>query len=142
MAHRFEAGYLSSLGVLSGCTTVKKGLVGKEVENVVPFAEQTVSSLSVQRIDFRESEFAYLRVISDGGSAEVQRLRELLATVEAFRDEIIYYSVELVRIAETSDDEQERIAEYARTFTRMHGQFVHQPRHGGKRNRGDRARHP
>ena len=115
---------LFCIGQLAGCSTVRKGLVGNEVENVVPFAEQTVASLSVQRIDFQESEFAYLRAISEGGSVEVQRLRELLATVEGFRDEIIYYSVELVRVAEASGDEEDRVAGYADTFARMHGLFV------------------
>ena len=117
-----------ALGVsmLSGCATVKEGLVGQEYENVVPFAEQTISSLSVQRIDFRDSEFAYLRAISQENTPEAQHLRELLSLVEDFRDQIIYYSVELVRIAELSADEEERVSEYAQTFAAMHGQFVSQ----------------
>lgn len=110
-------------GIISGCTTVKQGLVGEEHANVLPFAEQTVTSLAVERIDFRESEFAYLRAISEPDADEIKNLRKLLAQADEFRDEVIYYSVELVRIAEMNATEDARVQEYADTLVRMRQQF-------------------
>ena len=110
--------------MISGCTSVKHGLIGEKQANVRPFAEQTVASLAVERIDFRESEFAYLRAISKPGAPEVENLRRLLALADEFRDEVVYYSVELVRIAEMNVTEQERVQEYADAIGDMRNQFA------------------
>ena len=85
--YRFEVPADIAAGVLiSGCSTVGEGLVGEQRENILPFAEQTVSSLSAQRIDFRDSEFVYLRAISKPGASEVEALRTLLAQADRLYD--------------------------------------------------------
>ena len=91
------------VATISGCSTVKEGFVGEKHENVLPFAEQTVESLAVERINFRESEFTYLRAISEPGAPEVENLRKLLALADEFRDEAVYYSVDLVRVVDGQD---------------------------------------
>ena len=121
---RFAVPAAIAAGVLiSGCSTVGEGLVGEQRENILAFAEQTVFSLSAQRIDFRDSEFVYLRAISKPGASEVENLRKLLAQADRFRDETIYYSVELLRISEMNATDVERVAEYADTLGRLQQQF-------------------
>lgn len=110
-------------GIITGCSTVKEGLVGEVHENVVPFAEQTVTSLAAERIDFRDSEFTYLRSIYDPTDHEIVNLRNLLALTDEFRDAVILYSVELVRIAEMSVTEEEKVDAYADALEAMRQQF-------------------
>jgi hypothetical protein len=92
----------------SGCTSLGNTLVGEEHENVAPFAEQTIASLSIERLDVRRDEFVYLRFFVDFDAPELVRLRESLERIDDVRDQIVYYSVGLVRIAEqdTSDEKQ------------------------------------
>ena len=111
------------MAVIAGCSTVKSGLVGAEHENILPFAEQTVASMGVERIDFRDNEFAYLRVISEPNAPEIESLQKLLALADEFRDEIIYYSIELVRVAEMNLTDEERVQEYADALGIMRQQF-------------------
>jgi hypothetical protein len=102
-----------ALGATAGCATVKEGLVGDEYANVLPFAEQTVASMAVERIDFRDTEFIYLRAISKLNSPEIENLQKLLALADEFRDEIIYYSIDLVSVAEMDLPDELRVQEYA-----------------------------
>ena len=104
-------------GIITGCSTVREGLVGEVHENVVPFAEQTIISLAAERIDFRDSEFTYLRSIYDPTDHEIVNLRNLLALTDEFRDAVILYSVELVRIAEMSVTEEEKVKSDEETKT-------------------------
>ena len=114
---------LFATGIVVGCSTVRTGLVGGTHENIVPFAEQTVISLAAERIDFRDSEFTYLRSISDPTSREIVNLRRLLALTDEFRDAIILYSIELVRIAEMTVTEEEKVEAYADALEAMRQQF-------------------
>lgn len=109
-----KLGFLvATLSLLSGCGIFKQGLVGEERANVVPFAEHTVSALTVDRLDFRQSEFTYLRALVGSDWPEVRRLRERLAVADGFRDDVIRYSVELVRIGESNATDAERVREFA-----------------------------
>jgi len=105
--------------MMSGCSTVKSGLVGAERENIVPFAEQTVAAMALERINFRDSEFAYLRAIAEPGAPEIERLRDMLRIAEKFRDDVVYYSFELVRISEMETTEQEKVQDYAEILQTM-----------------------
>ena len=107
----------------TGCTTVREGLVGQEYAYLMPFAEQTVSSMGIERIDFRENEFTYLRQIIDADSPEVESLQNLLGMVDDFRDRIVYYSVEVVRVGETAGTEEERVQDFADALIDMQGMF-------------------
>ena len=118
-----QAATIVSFLLLGGCATVKEGLVGQEYAYLLPFAEQTVSSLGIERIDFRESEFAYLRQIADTATPEIENLQRLLGMVDEFRDRIVYYSVEVVRIGETEGTDEERVQDYADALLDMQGMF-------------------
>jgi hypothetical protein len=94
----------------SACTTVKQGLVGERHENLAPFADTTVEYLGSATLDFRENELIYLREFYDENTREVSRLKDLLTRVDEFRDEIVFYSVELVRISESAPTEADKCA--------------------------------
>jgi hypothetical protein len=103
----------TSLNFVAACTSLKEGLIGSEHENVLPFAEQTVNSLGGEKLDFRESEFAYLRVLYDEEADPLSTLSEQLRMADDFRSGIVEYSVELLRVAEMSISEEKQVQEYA-----------------------------
>ena len=111
----------------SSCATVEKSIVGEEYENVLPFAQQTVSALGGERIEFRDSEFAYLRQLYDPDAAELANLRRLLSMADQFRNRIIFYSLEVLRIAETQIPDEQRVQEFARTLDSMRQYFSTDP---------------
>ena len=100
----------------SGCTTVQQGFVGKEHENVAPFADVTIEFLGAETVDLRDNELIYLRRYMDEDAEELQSLRTLLQRVDNFRDQVIFYSVELVRISETAQSEQAKAQDIADTL--------------------------
>ena len=100
---------LATLTLAGGCTSVRQGLIGEKHENIAPFAEQTFASLGLERIDIRADELIYLRSIIDRDAIAIVNLRELLARADDFRDEIVYYSVGLLRVSEMQQSDQERI---------------------------------
>jgi hypothetical protein len=112
-----------AVGLVAGCSTVKEGFIGDEHENILPFAEQTVASMAVERIEFRDTDLTYIRALADPDSPEIQKLRQLLAVADEFRDEIVYYSVEIVRVSEMVLAEEDKVLEYADTLEIMRRQF-------------------
>ena len=92
-----------------GCASVSEGLIGERHENIAPFAEQTFASLGLERIDIRSDELVYLRQIADRDASALNELRNDLALADEFRDEIVYYSVGLLRVSELQASEPERI---------------------------------
>ena len=102
---------------LAGCTTVQKGLVGEKHENLAPFADTTVEFLGSSTVDFRENELVYLRQYYDAETREISRLKDLLRRVDNFRDEVVYYSVELVRISEENQTDAEKCIDLADTLS-------------------------
>jgi hypothetical protein len=116
---RFASALLISI-VLSGCATVQKGFVGEEHENVAPFAEATIQFLGAKAVDFRSNELIYLRQYLNEGDQDIEKLRQLLQRVDNFRNEIVYYSVELVRVSESSSDGSGKARDLAQT---LNGRF-------------------
>ncbi len=108
---------LAALLANGGCSTVQKGFIGEKHENLTPFAETTVEFLGSVSVDFRENELIYLRRYYDAETREISRLKDLLRRVDGFRDEVVYYSVELVRIAEENQTEQEKCQDLADTLS-------------------------
>ena len=104
--------------LLSGCASVKSGFVGEEHENIAPFAEVTIEFLGARTVDFRDNELIYLRPYVSSDAPEIKRLRILLRQADGFRDQVIYYSVELVRISETSQSDAAKIEDLADTLNR------------------------
>ena len=86
--------------VVSGCASVKEGLVGDERENVAPFAEATIELMSMAQLDFRAADLVYLRQYYDSNEESLQVLSETLFRIDDYRDDIVTYSLELVRISE------------------------------------------
>ena len=90
----------------------------------MPFAEQTVKLLGGEKLDFREKEFGYLRVLYDKDARPLSDLTQQLQAADEFRNGIVSYSVELLRIAEMRGTEGAQIREYADAFAKMLPQFV------------------
>jgi hypothetical protein len=91
---------------------LKTSLVGTEHENILPFATQTVASLGGERLNFRESELTFLRVLYDEDAKELSELSRKMELADDLKSEIVQYSLELLRIAEMNGSEQDRVAEY------------------------------
>ncbi len=105
------------IGLLAaGCAPVQKGLIGEKHENIGPFAEATVEFLGSATVDLRANELIYLRMYYEEDAPEITRLKNLLARVDGFRDEVVFYSVELVRISEENDTEAAKCADLADTL--------------------------
>ena len=98
--------------IATGCTS-NGSLRSTEREDVTPFAQKTVEVLGLQNIQLRDNELFYLRVYADSSFVELDRLQVLLERTDAFRDRVISYSVDLVRVTEMYDDETEKVAAYA-----------------------------
>lgn len=101
---------LISLSLATGCASVSKGFIGDTHANIVPFAEQTIASIGVERIDLRSDEMIYLRQRIDTNAEVLRFLREQLGRVDEFRDEIVYYSVGLLRISQMPVSEEEMVS--------------------------------
>jgi len=100
------------LAVLQGCATVSEKFTGTESENITPFAQKTVELLVVDNLHIYDSELVFLRYYVDEDLIELDRLQVLLDSIDTFRDEVINYSIDLVRITELYTDDAEIVAEY------------------------------
>jgi hypothetical protein len=101
------------LAVLQGCATVTDGFTESENEDITPFAQKTVEVLVVDNLHIYDSELVFLRYYVDEDLIELDRLQVLLDAIDTFRDEVINYSVDLVRITELYTDDAEIVAAYA-----------------------------
>jgi hypothetical protein len=81
--------FIASFNFVTACATVNENLFGNEHENVLPFAEQTVSSLGGERLDFRATEFGYLRVLYDQGARPLSALSDQLQLADDFRSGVV-----------------------------------------------------
>jgi hypothetical protein len=97
----------------AGCTTIKEGFTGTEKEDMTPFAQKTIEVLGVGNIQLRDDELIYLRFYVDDTFVQLDKLQDRLNITEYFRDRVIAYSVELVRITEQFDTEEDKVAAYA-----------------------------
>jgi len=94
--------------LLSGCATLRGGIVGDEREDVRPFATATIEMLTISPIEFRKSKLVYLRNYYESNPELMKRLSDILWQVMDYRDDIIDYSVELVRISDTFPTDVEK----------------------------------
>lgn len=93
---------LVALFLVSGCSTVKGGLVGEERENVTPFAEASIELMTLAKLDFRAADLVYLRKFYDSNADSSQALARTLDRIDDYRDDIVSYSLELVRISQVN----------------------------------------
>jgi hypothetical protein len=112
------------LAVLQGCATVSEGFTGSENEDITPFAQKTVEVLVVDNLHIYDSELLFLRYYVDEDLIELDRMQELLDAIDTFRDEVVNYSVDLVRITELYTDDAEIVAEYASNLDERVGPLV------------------
>lgn len=89
------------------CSTLKS----TERANLIPFAAQTVSSLGVKPVYFRDD--VHLRAHFDPSAPEVVALRTALAEATRFQLEVVDYSVELLSISQSLDSEKGKVDELA-----------------------------
>jgi len=101
------------LAVLQGCASISSGFKGQENEDITPFAQKTVEVLVVDNLHIYDSELVFLRFFVDEDLVELDRLQEQLDSIDMFRDEVINYSVDLVRITELYTEDDEIVAAYA-----------------------------
>jgi hypothetical protein len=99
--------------ITTGCTTIKEGFGGTEEEDVAPFAQTTVEVLGIQNIQLRDNELVYLRFLVDEDFVALDKLQAMLQRTDTFRDRVISYSVDLVRITEMYDEEADKVTAFA-----------------------------
>ena len=104
--HVLPLAALLSVGAVA-CSTVKS----TERANLIPFAEQTVSSLGVKPVYFRDN--VHLQAHFEPSAPEVVALRAALAEADRFQAEVVDYSVELVRISTALNSEQDKVDQLA-----------------------------
>jgi hypothetical protein len=97
----------------TGCTTIKEGIGGTEHEDVAPFAQTTVEVLGIQNIQLRDNELVYLRFLVDEDFVALDKLQAALQRTDTFRDRVISYSIDLVRITEMYDEEEDKVTAFA-----------------------------
>jgi len=116
MGFRLALPALSLLVLVTGCTTVKEGFVGTEREDITPFAQKTAEVIGVDNIRLRDDELVYLRMYVDDSFEAIDRLQELLIRMDVFQNKVIQYSVDLVRVTELYDSDEEQVAAYAQSI--------------------------
>ncbi len=108
------AGLLSSL---NGCAFYRSKLVDQPVENIGIFADHTMSMLSSVEIGVTRDETILIRRFLDGTSMEERRLIELDDQMQHAVHSIVLYSIELVNISESDQEEARQISQYADYIT-------------------------
>ncbi len=101
------------ISLASGCASVTQGFTGTEREDITPFAQKTVEVLGIQNIQLRDNELVYLRDLIDSDFILLDQLQEEMAKTDYFRDQVITYSVNLVKITEMYDNDADTVAAYA-----------------------------
>lgn len=109
-------GLIGILVLTQGCQTVKEGFTPQEHAEFTPFAQKTVEVIGVDNIQLRDDELVYLRQYVDDSFTQLDYLQSLLNQTEVFRDKVILYSVELVRVSEMYATETEMVAAYAQSI--------------------------
>lgn len=100
---------ITSLILSQGCASI----TGKEQEEITPFAQKTVEVLVVENIQIRDNELIHLRRYVDDSLVELDELQLHMERVKRYRDKLIEYSIDLVRLNELYATDAERVAAYA-----------------------------
>jgi hypothetical protein len=108
--------FLLLVTVATGCTTVKEGFGGTEREDITPFAQKTVEVIGVNNIRLRDDELVYLRLYVDDTFVALDHLQDLLIRMDTFQDKVITYSVDLVRVTELYETDEEQVEAYAQSI--------------------------
>lgn len=104
---------VSALLLSQACTTVSEKFTGREHEEITPFAQKTVEVLVVENIQIRDNEFIHLRRNIDDSFVELDELQQNMEKVKQYRDKLIAYSIDLVRLNELYENDAQKVAAYA-----------------------------
>ena len=118
---RFRLALLSLALVLCGCTTIDSSLSGSELNQIRPFAQKTVDVMVVEDIRVRDDELIHLRPYVDDSFVELDALQRRMRHIRQYRQKLVEYSIELVRINEEYDKAPAKIEAYADHLESMVG---------------------
>jgi hypothetical protein len=100
--------------MLSGCASVGGKFSSSVEANVSVFADNTITMLRDADLGFDRNDAVYVReFVNDVDGAEEQRLTQARRKLDAFFRDIVFYSLQLVAIAEAHDNDADRVAAYA-----------------------------
>ena len=100
------------VSVLFGCAS-GGGKFSSTVEaNIGVFADNTIAMLRDAKLGFERDKTIYVREFVNMQGAEEQRLISVRHKLDDLFRDIIYYSLQLVAIAEAHDNEADRVAAY------------------------------
>jgi len=109
-----------SLPVLGqGCASISELFSGSEREQIKPFAQTTVEVLVVEEIQIRDNELVHLRRYVDDSFVELDELQRHMRQIRLYKNRLVEYSIELVRLTEEHDQEAARVAAYASHLEQM-----------------------
>lgn len=118
--------FIWALIALSGCAALEGKFVPSKKADVGYFADQTISMLSQANFAFTRNETVYTRDFVDLESSADKRLRALEEEVEALFQKIINYSMDLVVVYETNEDDEGRVAAYADRIEKVDPEILKQ----------------
>jgi hypothetical protein len=104
---------VSTLLISQACSSISEKFTGKEQEEITPFAQKAVEVLVVENIQIRDNELIHLRRYVDDSFVELDELQQHMEQVKQYRDKLIAYSIDLVRLTEVYEDDEEMVAAYA-----------------------------
>ena len=113
------------LGLLllsQGCTSITENFTSSEIGEIKPFARKTVEVLVVEDVQVRDDELLHLRRYVDETFVELDELQRHVNRVRQYRNKLVEYSLDLVRLSEQFSEESERIAAYASHLEQIVGE--------------------
>lgn len=104
---------VSTLLFSQACTSITEKFTGKKQGEITPFAQKTIEALVVENIQIRDNELIHLRRYVDDSLVELDELQLHMEQVKLYRDKLIAYSIDMVRLTELYENDEERVAAYA-----------------------------
>ena len=108
---------LSLLPLGQGCASI----AGSEREEIKPFAQTTVDVLVIEDIQIRDNQLIYLRRYVDDSFVQLDELQRYMRQIRLYKNKLVEYSIDLVRLTEEYEQESERVAAYASHLEQMVG---------------------
>ncbi len=99
--------------LLSACSSVSRKFTPTLSEDVSAFSDQTISILSEADLGFGRDDTIYLRQFVDNNAPEEKAFYEAEQKAFEMLRDMVLYSMEITRIAETYDSDEEKVKAYA-----------------------------
>ena len=97
----------------SGCTSYKKNFHNQRVANIGYFADSTIAMMSDLDLTLTREDTLLVRRFIDNGGPEEQQVMQLAGQLKKDLSNLVRYSIEIVNIAESDQEEALRIENYA-----------------------------